>query len=69
VIGHQVGLHEHRAALGQLQGRFGGECDVLELTDDIDAVFVGEFMQEAARSAAQTLFMSKSRGWVLRIEM
>ena len=44
VIGHQVRFHEHRASLGELDGRLGGESDLLKLAHDVDPVLVRQLV-------------------------
>ncbi|OPY91763.1 MAG: hypothetical protein A4E73_01811 [Syntrophaceae bacterium PtaU1.Bin231] len=46
VVGYEIRLHEHRAALRQLHGPLRGQGDVLKFADDVDSMLVGQLMEK-----------------------
>ncbi len=55
VIGDQVGLHKYRATIGEPDRGRSRKGDILELIDDIDAIFIGQLMQETAGAGSANL--------------
>ena len=48
LVGHDVALHEHGAALAQTDGRRRAERQLGELVDDVDAELLGLLLEERA---------------------
>ena len=62
VIGDQIRLHEYGAPIGEFDRGPGRKRDILKFTHNIDAVFVGQLMQETAGAGGANLVHVEIQG-------